>query len=420
MKILAAIIAHPLRKVSGATNAARDLTEAIAPLADIELAIMWDRTETAVHQGVTTHYLKCWNWLSAAAGVVPRFASVPLYDSDMPELACSGRYDLVHIHNLIPSFAAQRLAAACRKKGVPYVVSGHGFFELDRYAEINGFGRVRSMLADIAVTRPFRKVVSGATAIFALSDFDRELVATMGVGPDRVHLVTNGVNEFYLHPPTPEETRHARSKFKLSPSLPKVLFMGSLHAYKGVGVFLRSLPQIRGEFQPILAGRFKSEQEKAQLISDAGLDPDTARRVIFTGGVSNAELRALYHEADVFVYPTMGDTLPLVVLEAMASSLPVVSTTVAGIPFAVQPDCGILTQPGEAAPVGEAVSRLLEDPGLRRRMGTRARHRVETVFRWEAAARCAVEAYRCVLGQGGQRNADALAMPSQQEEAAAS
>ena len=197
MKILAAIIAHPLRKVSGATNAARDLTEAIAPLADIELAIMWDRTETAVHHGVTTHYLKCWNWLSVAAGVAPRFASVPLYDSDLPALATSGRYDLVHIHNLIPSFAAQRLAAACRAKGVPYVVSGHGFYELDRYAEINGFGRVRSMLANLAVTKPFRRVVRGASAIFALSDFDRELVAPLGVGPERVHLVTNGVNEFY-------------------------------------------------------------------------------------------------------------------------------------------------------------------------------------------------------------------------------
>lgn len=399
MRVLAAIIAHPLRKVSGATNAARDLTVATSRLTDIELAIMWDHDHTVSADGLTTHHLACWNRLGPAARVAPRFASVPLYDSRLPELATSGRYDLVHIHNLVPTAAAARLATACRRKGIPYVITSHGFYELSRYAEINGFGAIKSALVSLGITRPVNKIIRESAAIFALSDFDRDLVAPLGVGPERVHLVTNGVNEFFIDPPTAEETREVRRKFGLTDE-PKLLFMGSLHAYKGVGVYLRSLKEINGGkgFQPILAGRFKNNDERDALLREAELPEELARRVVCTGGVSNAELRALYHEADIFVYPTMGDTLPLVVLEAMASRLPVVSTTVAGIPFAVSKECGILVPPNNVSAVSRAVTTLLADSELRFRMGQRGRARVEEVFRWPAAAKCAVEAYRSVLG----------------------
>lgn len=397
MRVLAAIIAHPLRKVSGATNAARDLTVATARLMDIELAIMWDHNQTVASDGLTTHHLECWNRLGPAAKFAPRFASVPLYDSALPELAVKGGYDLVHIHNLVPTFAAERLARTCLKHNIPYVITTHGFYELTKYAEINSFGPVKSALANYAITRPFRRIVRNASAIFALSEYDRELVAPLGIGAERVHLVTNGVNEFFLDPPTEAETQAVRTKFGLSSQEPKLLFMGSLHAYKGVGVFLRSLKNIPGNFQPVLAGRFKNAAEKEALLRDAQLPDELAKRVVFTGGVSNAELRALYHEADIFVYPTMGDTLPLVVLEAMASRLPVVSTKVAGIPFAVKPDCGVLVAPGDVTAVSSAVTDLLAKDELRLRMGLRGRTRVESVFRWQEAAKCAVEAYHQVL-----------------------
>jgi glycosyltransferase involved in cell wall biosynthesis len=174
--------------------------------------------------------------------------------------------------------------------------------------------------------------------------------------------------------------------------------MGSLHSYKGVGVFLRSLAGIRGPFRAVVAGKFKDEGEKAGLLDESRLGARLASRVVFTGGVSDGELRALYHLADLFVYPTMGDTLPLVVLEAMACGLPVVSTTVGGIPFAVPPEAGILVPPGDAEAVGEAVNALLADPGRRRAMGRMARARVDEAFRWSAAAERALSGYRSVLG----------------------
>ena len=94
--------------------------------------------------------------------------------------------------------------------GIPYVISTHGFNELSRYAAINGFGRLKSALVDVAITRPFRRIVAGAAGIFALSDREVDLLASLGVGEERIHVVTNGVNEFYLQPPTSGELAAAR------------------------------------------------------------------------------------------------------------------------------------------------------------------------------------------------------------------
>lgn len=396
MKVLAVIIAHPLRKISGATNAGRELSIATANLVDLELAIMWDRDEVFTIGKLKVWHVRCTNPLSAAASWLPRSALVPLYDSPIPKVIQKGDYDLVHIHNLIPAFAAERVARACRRRNIPYVVSAHGFNEQSRYAQLNGFGRFKSALADVAVMRPFRRIVKRAAAIFALSDCEGELLASLGVDDDRVHLVTNGVNEFYLEPPAPAEVVAVREKFAIGFG-PRLLFMGSLHAYKGVDVFLQSLRDVRGPFQAVVAGQFKSDDERVSLLRKAGIDGGAVPRLVFTGAVSDEELRALYHLTDLFVYPTRGDTFPLVVLEAMASGLPVVSTTVGGVPFVVGPEQGALVPPGDPRAVADAVNALLVDPERRRRMGESAKAKIRERFRWSASAKRAVEGYRIVL-----------------------
>ena len=397
MKILATIIAHPLRKISGATNAGYELSLSTASLVDIQLAMMWDRDETIQAGPLTVRRFKSTLPLGWLGNRLPRSVRVPLYDSHIPELVDSD-YDLVHIHNLIPTFAAERLAMTCRRRGIPYVISTHGFYEIQRYAELNSFGRIKTALVDYAMTRPFRRIIAGAAAIFALSDCEISSLTALGVPEDRIYVVTNGVKEFFLEQPRQDELSAVRTKFNLQ-NIRTLLFMGSLHAYKGVDVFLRSLALTRGEFQAVVAGSFKNETEKQALLQRSGLSPELLRRLVFTGGVTDVELRALYHRADVLVYPTLGDTLPLVVLEAMACGRPVVATHVGGIPFAVRADTGILVDPGDAVAVSRAVNTLLNSEMMRWRMGKQARVRVEEVFRWPKAAARAVEIYKLLQGR---------------------
>jgi len=173
--------------------------------------------------------------------------------------------------------------------------------------------------------------------------------------------------------------------------------MGSLHRYKGVDIFLRSLSGVNGDFRAVVAGSFKGGHEIEELLQRSQLRQDLISRVTFTGAVTREELRSLYHLADIFVYPTSGDTLPLVVLEAMACGKPVISSAIAGLPFAVGGGTGILVPPGDPAAVARATNTLLQDEDARKEMGAAARARVVQKFRWSQSAKAAVEGYRAVL-----------------------
>jgi glycosyltransferase involved in cell wall biosynthesis len=396
MKVLSVIIAHPLRKVAGATNAGRELSVAVADHVDIELALMWADDESLQLGNLHVRHMRATNPLKAFESWLPWSFTVPLYGSKIPELIETGDYDLVHIHNLLPAFAAERVAQACRKRGIPYVVSSHGFNEQSRYATLNGFTGPKRVLARWAIERPFERVVKGAAAIFALSDREGDLLSSLGVPADRVHIVTNGVNEFYLGKPSPAEEIEALTKFGLKDD-PILLYMGSFHGYKGLDVFLSALKGVTRPFQAVVAGRFKNDGEREDVLKQAGVTETDAKSIVFTNAVTNAELRALYHTANIFVYPTKGDTLPLVVLEAMACGLPIVSTSVGGIPFMVGPEQGILVPPGNANAVAQAVNQLLADPERQRWMGESAVKNVRNRFRWSLAAQRAVEGYGAIL-----------------------
>ena len=399
MRILSVIIANPLRKVNGATNAGRALSAATAKLVDLDLAVMWDATETFDSNGLRTYHRRSTTPLDVFGQAIPRFVKIPLYRSDIPDLVRDGSYDIVHFHNLIPGFAAADVAATCSRSGVPYVISAHGFHELADFARINGYGRVKVLLANIGVVRPALKVIREASGIFCLTDRDRQLLDTRLTTQARVvRVVTNGVSDFYLEQASSDELAMARRRFGLREGVLRLFFMGSLTAFKGADIFLRSLRDLDFPHQAIVGGRFWDDDHKRDLIAASELDAAAAAQVVFTGQLEREDLRALYQLADVFVYPTKGDSLPLVVLEAMASRLPVVSTIVGGIPHAVTAETGVLVPPGDSEAVARVLCELSSDEQRRRTLGAAGRDRVERIFTWSHAAEQAVEGYREVLG----------------------
>jgi rhamnosyl/mannosyltransferase len=109
-------------------------------------------------------------------------------------------------------------------------------------------------------------------------------------------------------------------------------------------------------------------------------------RVTFVTGVTRDDLIAYYHAADVFVLPSteITEAFGVVQVEAMAAGVPVVSTNLpTGVPWVNQDGLtGLVTPPGEAGALAEAIRRLLADPALRRRMGEAGRARA-----WEQFSR---------------------------------
>ena len=98
-------------------------------------------------------------------------------------------------------------------------------------------------------------------------------------------------------------------------------------------------------------------------------------------------MRELYSRADIFALPTRGDCTPLVIAEAMASGLPVVTTAVGSIPDMVRSgQNGLLVEPGEYGQLAQALRSLVDDPALREKMGRESRAMAERDH--DATANC--------------------------------
>jgi glycosyltransferase involved in cell wall biosynthesis len=131
-----------------------------------------------------------------------------------------------------------------------------------------------------------------------------------------------------------------------------------------------------------------------------------AARVHFPGVVYREGLPGLYRAADVFVLPAVHDPegnvdgLPNVILEAMASGLPVVASGISGIPTAVADGVtGLLVPEGDGAALYTAVDRLLRHPDEARALGAAGRQRAAADLTWDAIAARHRMAYRQALAR---------------------
>ncbi len=159
-----------------------------------------------------------------------------------------------------------------------------------------------------------------------------------------------------------------------------VLFVGRLAPVKGVALLLEA-------FAAVLPGH---PQARLTVVGDgaerAGLQAQAARlgvagAVTFAGYRDQTEVAALLETADMLVLPSFAEGVPVVLMEAMASRIPVIASRVAGVPELVaHGEAGFLTAPGDVADLAGRMAALLSDPALCRRMGAAGRETIEADF----------------------------------------
>jgi glycosyltransferase involved in cell wall biosynthesis len=173
------------------------------------------------------------------------------------------------------------------------------------------------------------------------------------------------------------------------------LYVGRLWSKKGLDDLLRGFCQLQRrsdqEVSLLLVGDGVDERELRATSATLGL-----RNVVFAGFKQKPELPAWYALADVFVFPSLGDPYGLVVDEAMACSLPVISTMTTGEIGSRLTDGinGYLVPPRDSSALFRRMAALAGDPGLRSRMGRRGfeRMRGDSPASWSTAFERAVAA----------------------------
>jgi glycosyltransferase involved in cell wall biosynthesis len=220
--------------------------------------------------------------------------------------------------------------------------------------------------------------VRAAAFVACISDFARSQLMAL-VEPDqwpKLAVVHMGVDLTLFGPAAGE--RAARPDGPV-----RVLFVGRLVPEKGVPVLIDATQELVRRGCPVevrVAGDSPLRDALAKVVADRGIGDV----LTFLGPVSQDELPGLYAWADLFCLPSFAEGVPVVLMEAMATELPVVTTAIAGIPELVRDGrTGVLVPPGRADRVADAIEALGRDADRRRRLGESGRELV--VAEYDAA-----------------------------------
>lgn len=208
--------------------------------------------------------------------------------------------------------------------------------------------------------------IRSAAFVVCTSDFVRaQLMQLVPLEEWRkLSVVRVGLDADAFHPPS------ART-----PSGPlRLLTVAQLVRRKGHAVLLEALVRLRSQGVDVSAtfvGDGPEREALERLAADLRLD------VRFAGAVGQGELGAYYADAQLFCLPTFAEGLPVVLMEAMGSGLPVVSTSVMGVPELVEDgESGLLVSPAREDQLADAIARLAAAPELREHMGSAGRRAV--------------------------------------------
>jgi len=167
--------------------------------------------------------------------------------------------------------------------------------------------------------------------------------------------------------------------------LPRLLFVGRVVHQKGLDLLFPALGKLTDlPWELTIVGDGPEHAALQELAAKLSI----AERVHFVGWQRGADLECHYNESNLLVLPSRHEGMPNVVLEAMASGLPVLATRIAGSEELVLPGrTGELVDPESESALEEKLRPLLADPGLRKRLGAAGRQRVVDGFTWTGVAR---------------------------------
>lgn len=260
------------------------------------------------------------------------------------------RQGVTHLHNHFGNASCTVAMLVHALSGIPYSYTMHGpsiFFEPHRW-------RIDEKIARARFVACISHFCRSQGMIFAdPAHWDRMRIVHCGVEPER-------------YAPAGDDAAPGKT----------MIFVGRLAAVKGVRVLLEAFADIHAtdpEARLVLVG---DGAERADLEGFA--DRLGCRSAVrFTGYLNQAEVVAELAAADLFVLPSFAEGVPVVLMEALASELPVIATRIAGIGELVTPgETGVLVAPGDVVGLRDAMHTLLANPEMRREMGRRGREKV--------------------------------------------
>lgn len=299
---------------------------------------------------------------------------------------------LIHCSRALPEGTSTLLGSFLHRR--PYLCWAHG-----------------EELTTAALSREYafliKRAFSSAAAVLANSHNTRRLLEGIGIPTEQIAVIHPGVDVGRFSP----QVDGSALRRRYAPNGEVLLVtVARLQRRKGHDHAIAALAELR-KHAPGVRYLIVGDGEERPRLEALAKEHGVSDLVSFTGAVPEADLSAYYAAADVFLHPNRvheadSEGFGIVFLEAQATGKPVVGGRTGGVPETmVEGETGLLVGGEDVAETAAVLRRLVEDGGLRRRLGEAGRRHVAEAFSWARAARAVEDVHRQVLEAGTLRAA---------------
>lgn len=315
-------------------------------------------------------------------GIGGRFFHAPKMPKAITRRACD--FDLVHIHCLW-NLTGWSAAHACWGARLPYVISTRGML-------LGASRRHRAWRKKIFFPLIESRVLRRARFLHVTSEAEREDIRRLGVDR-RILELPNGVD-------VPSDLSQYRGQFRqqhgIGENTPIVAWMGRIHSIKRLDLLASAFAKAQSvtpRLRLVLAG----PDERGHRAEVAPLFAGSGDAVIWTGELAGLDKLRLMADTNLLVACSDVESFGMSIVEAMASSVPVVVTQTCPWPQIEREDCGRWVQ-HDADSIAQGILGLIADPARARAMGEKGRRFVIENYAWDSVAGGMVAAYEQALG----------------------
>jgi len=286
--------------------------------------------------------------------------------------------DLLH-GQILGGDGGRWMLLAARLAGVPVILTIH----LELKEE---YSKCKKWLA--------RNLERLASAYVCVSENGKQkLIVNAGMTPDLIFVIHNGVE---LKSSTISRF-NTRSKLSIENDV-VAINIARIEYIKGQDILLEAIAKLGGKAPLLLLAGDGEDREKIETKArDIGLKDDKVRFLGFRNDIPD-----LLAASDFFILPSRTEGLPLSILEAMASNLPIIATSIGGIPELVKDkEHGFLIPPDDVDALAEAIGLLTENSDLRDKLGENCAKQVEEHFSFDAMSKKYRELYEMISRSNG-------------------
>jgi glycosyltransferase involved in cell wall biosynthesis len=257
----------------------------------------------------------------------------------------------------------------------PWLGFAHGYtYDNNRMRLYNFFDRFALRFADQVV---------------AVSNSMKELLVRNGVKDSKIRVLYNAIDP--AEGKSTIDGHKVKKEYGIREDQKIIGVVGRLNPEKGQLVFLKAFRKVLKRFPSVTALIIGEGQDREEL--EAYCNKHEMRESVrFTG--YQEKISSFYQILDILVLPSLSEGLPNTVLEAMSFGIPVVATSVGGVPEVINNENGILVPPGDHETLVDGITRLLQDDQLRRALGIKGKDSLYPRFSPSYRAQQLIELYK--------------------------